>query len=357
MDMSCLHAFHPSSLRLPPPDPIPISRTKPSPPPARQETAPLRKAARGRAAQKRAPAATRPSVPRNVDLIASASNPFVKHCVKLRQSSSYRHSHSSALVVGTTPIREICNFQSSKNKIAIIDCLLLLDKAQIPDDLEERSLRLVRVSSLVMEKLSGVESAESIKAVALMRIPSTFYNVDDETDDRDCRRWFASRHRILVLDGIQDPGNLGTLLRSATAFNWDGVFLLPGCCDPFNDKALRASRGASFQLSLVLGRWSNLETLRNEFQMKLLAGHPESNMGQKLVSNLSPSFVDSLANVPVCLVLGSEGRGLSEEPESLCELVSIPMAGKFESLNVSVAGGIFLYMLQPQVWVTPSALS
>lgn len=259
--------------------------------------------------------------------------------------------------MGTTPIREICNFQSSKNKIAIIDCLLLLDKAPIPDDLEERSLRLVRVSSLVMEKLSGVESAESIKAVALMRIPSTFYNVDDETDDRDCRRWFASPHRILVLDGIQDPGNLGTLLRSAAAFNWDGVFLLPGCCDPFNDKALRASRGASFQLSLVLGRWSNLETLRNEFQMKLLAGHPESNMGQKLVSNLSPSFVDSLANVPVCLVLGSEGRGLSEEPESLCELVSIPMAGKFESLNVSVAGGIFLYMLQPQVWVTPSALS
>lgn len=91
--------------------------------------------------------------------------------------------------------------------------------------------------------------------------------------------------------------------------------------------------------------------------MKLLAGHPESNAGQNLVSNLSPSFVDSLANVPVCLVLGSEGRGLSEESESLCELVSIPMAGKFESLNVSVAGGIFLYMLQPQAWVTPSTLS
>lgn len=99
--------------------------------------------------------------------------------------------------------REICNFQSLRNKTAIIDCLLLLDKAQIPDDLEEHSVRLVRVSSLVMEKLSGVESAESIEAVALMRIPSTFYNVNNEADDRDCRRWFASPHRILVLDGIQ----------------------------------------------------------------------------------------------------------------------------------------------------------
>ncbi|XP_030548516.1 uncharacterized tRNA/rRNA methyltransferase slr1673 [Rhodamnia argentea] len=354
MDMSCFHTFHTPCLRLPV-DPIPISGAKP--PPTRRDTTHFRKTVRGPVKQTRTPTATKSLVPNNVELLTSTSNPFVKHCVKLRQSSSYRHSHSSALVVGTTPIREICNFQSLKNKTAIIDCLLLLDKAQIPDDLEEHSVRLVRVSSLIMEKLSGVESAESIEAVALMRMPSTFYNVNHEADDRDCRRWFASPYRILVLDGIQDPGNLGTLLRSAAAFNWDGVFLLPGCCDPFNDKALRASRGASFQLSMVLGRWSNLEALRNEFQMKLLAGHPESKAGQKLVSNLSPSFVDSLANVPVLLVLGSEGRGLSEESESLCELVSIPMAGKFESLNVSVAGGIFLYMLQPQVWVTRSTFS
>ncbi|XWS41671.1 hypothetical protein CRYUN_Cryun17cG0102400 [Craigia yunnanensis] len=77
-----------------------------------------------------------------------------------------------------------------------------------------------------------------------------------------------------------------------------GIFLLPGCCDPFNEKALRASRGASFQLPIVSG----------------------------------------------CC----EGRGLSEKSQQECELVSIPMAGEFESLNVSAAGGIFLYMLQPK---------
>lgn len=170
---------------------------------------------------------------------------------------------------------------------------------------------------------------------------------------REC--WFAKCH--LRKFSYFCISYLGDLWSSMWLMQQDGVFLLPGCCDPFNDKALRASRGASFQLSLVLGRWSNLKTLRNEFQMKLLAGHPESNAGQKLVSNLSPSFVNSLAKVPVCLVLGSEGRGLSEESESLCELVSIPMAGKFESLNVSVAGGIFLYMLQPQVHVAPSTFS
>lgn len=84
------------------------------------------------------------------------------------------------------------------------------------------------------------------------------------------------------------------------------------------------------------------------FQMKLLAGHPESNDELRPVAQLSQEFVDSLADVPVCLVLGSEGNGLSDKSQRVCELVSIPMPGEFESLNVSVAGGIFLYMLQPK---------
>ncbi|PKI61452.1 hypothetical protein CRG98_018135 [Punica granatum] len=170
-----------------------------------------------------------------------------------------------------------------------------------------------------MNKLSGVESSESTEAAAVMRIPRTFHSIVDEQKDYEFRRWFPSLHRILVLDGIQDPGNLGTLLRSAVAFNWGGVFLLPGCCDPFNDKALRASRGASFQLPIVSGYWTHLVSLKIEFGMR-----------------------------PLCLVLGSEGRGLSEKSESECELVSIPMTGKFESLNVSVAGGIFMFVLQPR---------
>lgn len=127
-----------------------------------------------------------------------------------------------------------------------------------------------------------------------------------------------------------------------------GVFLLPGCCDPFNEKALRASRGACFQLPIVSGSWYYLEALKDEFQMKLLAGHPESREELRPVSQLSQELVNSLADVPLCLVLGSEGHGLSEKSERVCELVSIPMAGEFESLNVSVAGGIFLYMLQPK---------
>ncbi|GLU20246.1 hypothetical protein SLE2022_364560 [Rubroshorea leprosula] len=254
-------------------------------------------------------------LPSHVKSITSTSNPFVKHCLKLRNSSSYRHAHGSALVVGSTPIREI--------------------------------FRIVRINTLIMKKLSGVQSTESIEAIALMRMPTTFLNLDVDQGELDCRSWFGSPHRVLVLDGIQDPGNLGTLLRSAVAFRWGGIYLLPGCCDPFNEKALRASRGASFQLPIVSGSWCRLQTLKMEFQMKMLAGHPDSNRLSKPVSSLSQEFVDSLSDIPLCLVLGSEGHGLSEKSQGECELVSIPMAGDYESLNVSVAGGIFLYMLQP----------
>lgn len=280
-------------------------------------------------------------------LITSSSNPFVKHCLKLRNNSSYRRSHASVLVVGTTPIREIYRFQeSSQDKNVTMDCLILPDKAEIPNGLDESTDSIVRVSSIVMRKISGLQSTDSIDAIALMKIPASFSNLDD--DQKHCQKWFPSAHRILVLDGIQDPGNLGTLLRSAVAFRWDGVFLLPGCCDPFNEKALRASRGASFQLPIVSGSWNHLESLKEEFQMKLLAGHPQHEGLIKPVCSLSSSFCDSILDTPLCLVLGSEGSGLSEKSLQACELVSIPMTGEYESLNVSVAGGIFLYMLQPK---------
>ncbi|CAK7339646.1 unnamed protein product [Dovyalis caffra] len=219
-----------------------------------------------------------------VKSITSTSNPFVKHCLKLHQSSSYRHSHASVLVVGSTPIREIFISQESLQERSVeLEYLLVLDKTEVSALLgNNSSSRVVRVSSVVMKKLSQAN--------------------------------------------IVDDGQQG------------GVFLLPGCCDPFNSKALRASRGASFQIPIVSGSWYHLEALKDEYQMKMLAGHPDCDDKLKPVSQLSQGFADCFADVPLCLVLGSEGHGLSEKAQQECELLSIPMAGEFESLNVAVAG-------------------
>ncbi|XP_066326501.1 uncharacterized protein [Miscanthus floridulus] len=200
-----------------------------------------------------------------------------------------------------------------------------------------------------MKKVSGMQSIDSTEAIAVMHMPNHFRDLGSHEDGDALDGLFSYPKRILVLDGIQDPGNLGTLIRSACAFKWDGVFLLPAFCDPFNEKAILAARGASLQLPIVSGTWHDLHALMTKYGMKMMAGHPESSSdASKEIYSLSKELADSLLNESVCLVLGSEGNGLSAETLQACELVNIPIEGTFESLNVSVAGGIFLFMLQPK---------
>jgi TrmH family RNA methyltransferase len=152
----------------------------------------------------------------------------------------------------------------------------------------------------------------------------------------------------------------------------DGVFLLPGCCDPFNEKAVRASRGACFRVSIATGHWDLLQQFVDAHQMKLYAAEPEHQVAFPTTSNNAINSVNAssgaamypteiemtaVASGPnclatagaedaLCLVLGNEGQGLSDIAQRACNRVSIPMPGLFESLNVAVAGGILLYLLK-----------
>ena len=140
----------------------------------------------------------------------------------------------------------------------------------------------------------------------------------------------------------------------------DGVFLLPGCCDPFNDKALRASRGCVFRLPLILGEWDDLMTWTKSNRVSMFAADPGDDSGTNcsprneavdgLVESVKPSSTLEAACMEdkICLVLGSEGQGLSELALQECTRIAIPMPGGVESLNVAIAGGILLYLMQSQ---------
>lgn len=165
----------------------------------------------------------------------------------------------------------------------------------------------------------------------------------------------------------QDGGNLGTLCRSALALGWQAVVLLPGCCDPFNDKAIRASRGAVFKLPLAQCSLEHWERLVEAHGLVPLAAEPDRGGGgsardgraaaaaaagrqqqQEEAAGDSGGVQQRLAELRVCLCLGAEGQGLSPEVLQRCRPVSIPQAAGaqlMESLNVAAAGAILMFAL------------
>lgn len=156
------------------------------------------------------------------------------------------------------------------------------------------------------------------------------------------QRWeipddFSKEARCLFLDRIQDPGNMGTILRSADAFGIDAIFVNRGCVDLYNPKVLRATMGAIFH--------SRIYQVEEDFSFV-------QNMKEKgfLCYGLSPEANKNIETVEknqrICLVVGNEGNGIKEDlKKEMDDLLSIHMKGKAESLNAAVAAAIALYAL------------
>jgi TrmH family RNA methyltransferase len=143
-----------------------------------------------------------------------------------------------------------------------------------------------------------------------------------------------SRTLIVVLAGIQDPGNLGTILRSAEAFGATGAICLPGTVSPWNPKAMRASAGSVFRLPLISTSESECFQRLREAGVQTLAAMAHD------AQPLSEVDLDE----PVALVIGAEGSGLSPDQAAQCNArITIPCPGPVESLNAAVAASILLF--------------
>ncbi len=224
------------------------------------------------------------------DEIRSVQHPLVKEWVLLRTDRRTREARRQVLVVGQTLCEEI----------PLELCISTHD-----------GLGGVLVSDAVMKKITGLESPDGFAGIAAMPAPADLQGA----------------RRILVLDRVADPGNLGTLLRTALALGWDGAWLMPGTCDPFNDKALRAARGATFRLPLAAQTADGLRAWG----------------GQVWVADLQGEAADRVPlEGQIALVLSHEGQGADR---SLGRPISIPMQN-MESLNVGAAGAILLYLLR-----------
>jgi TrmH family RNA methyltransferase len=154
----------------------------------------------------------------------------------------------------------------------------------------------------------------------------------------------AAEKRVLVLDNLRDPGNVGTLLRTAYAFGWNGVVLLKGTAELFSPKVVRSTAGALFHLKIA-------EQIIAEEALGMLKKHDFKIWAADSHSGNSPEECRRLINrasAKNALVIGSEASGVSRSMLSNADgVVTIPLAGEAESLNAAVSGGILMYLLRP----------
>jgi TrmH family RNA methyltransferase len=250
----------------------------------------------------------------NVEIpkITSSQNSLVKHLVKLRQNRSYRYDHHTVIVEGIKLINEIAEHQNPR-------VVLTYDVSFVPKNW--KNANIIEVSEQVMQKVSGMVQPEGLLAEIEMPHSKPLTNLN----------------YIVAFDGVSDPGNMGNLMRTALALGWEGVFLLDDCCDPYNEKVIRAGRGANFKLPICEGSWDDLKELIDKNPLTPFVADLEG---------MPPTNLPSLNKV--LLVLGNEAHGPSEQAVKVCQKISIPISSKMESLNVASAGAILMYVIRSQ---------
>lgn len=235
----------------------------------------------------------------------SVNNEKIKNLRKLVQKK-YRDETNLFLIEGMHLVIEA--FRSG-----------LLEEIIIEEN-EETSLQVA----------TSYATKEVIKSLSTLQTPPSIIGVCKKKTQND-----KTGNKILFLDNVQDPGNIGTIIRSAVAFNIDTI-ILNNCADMYNEKIIRATQGMIFNINIIEVDSTNIvEKLKND-DYKIYGTKVTDGVELKNVYK-SEKFV---------IILGNEGKGVSEELLNLCDsYIYIKMNGLCESLNVAVAASIILYEL------------
>lgn len=248
----------------------------------------------------------------NAETITSRQNPLMTHLRKLASSRSYRKKSGEYLCDGTKLLAEALKWGAEVKTAVFSEGV---DIPPLPD-----GVRAVRVSEELMRSVSPMETPQGALFTVVLpevQLPETL----------------SGKH-YLVLDGVQDPGNVGTILRTADAFDCDGVFLVNACADLYNPKTARATMGAIFR------REAYTVTAEELFALLRKSGVPL--YGTALRDDTVPLAEANLARAAVAI--GSEGRGLSQQVLDECaKTLKIPMNPRCESLNAAIAATVVLW--------------
>lgn len=257
------------------------------------------------------------------EIITSKENPAVKHAAKLLKSAKFRRQEKMFLVEGIRLCRDAA-FSSVKILQLFYTQEALEKYSQDVEMLSKRAEKTFLLSQHLANGLSDTVTPQGVFCVCAM------------LDKTDCLDTMDASGHLLGLEDIQDPSNLGTILRTAEALGVNGVLLTRGCCDVYSPKVLRGSMGAVFRLSLVIveAMPQILDTLNRKGFVSMAAVPDREAVPVTQVRFSSPSIV----------LVGNEGNGLQLETIQACQQkITIPMLGRAESLNASVAASLLMW--------------
>ena len=263
-------------------------------------------------------------------ILTSIQNPLVKQARKLHRAKE-RHRQNCLLLEGTNLIEAAIHVDYR------LDIIFHTDRWQanhppLCRKIADKGLKMQPVSSEVLNAIATTVNPDGVVAIAPRRPQS---------------EPIISQTRLsIAIERLQDPGNLGTIIRSAVATGVTNLWLSPDSVDIHNPKVLRASVGEWFRLPIVTDRdLAELITQHQQQGIRVIA----------TTSNANKSYWDVDLTRPSLILLGNEGAGLSKELIALAdERITIPLANDVESLNVAIATALLLYEAQRQLYFKSS---
>ncbi len=258
--------------------------------------------------------------------LTGSQNPVIKEVRSLRSKSS-RDEKGLYFIEGARfveeAVKEYLKGASELKYIVVSDSFAApADTAALTGPCEERGLKVYEVPDSLFESISDTKNPQGILAVLGLHKK---YLSDTA----------VSGGLVVILDGISDPGNMGTIIRTADAAGCAGVIIPDGCVELYNPKVLRSTMGSVFHLPIWhCGSINEAMSYCREKGFTVYASHLEGAV----------SIYDTDMSGNTALIIGSEAKGISDEALRFADvLVRIPMAGKAESLNASVAAGVMIY--------------
>lgn len=254
-----------------------------------------------------------------MQVITSKDNELIKNIKKLKDKK-YRDAYNKYIIEGIKLIEEAIQENAEIEYIVICDDCMKDDSLDKKLTYEIAKNNCVYVTSKVFSTITDVSNPQGILAVVKRAEKSKKINFDEDV--------------IIVLDGIQDPGNLGTILRTVDSANLKQIVISKETADVFNSKVVRSTMGAIFRVNIV----KSDDLIHDLIDMK------EHGFKVVVTSLDTEDSVYDINYMKKVIVIGNEANGVSKEVQEIADnKVKIPMLGKTESLNASVAAGIMIY--------------